>query len=125
MTLLMSSKNLRFYHYPNCSTCQKAKQFLLKHQIDFELLDIVKTPPTVSELEAMLKSQEEVLNKLFNTSGQVYRELDIKSKLKTLKLNEALELLANNGKLIKRPFLIGEKVNLIGFNEELWKMKLL
>lgn len=114
-----------FYEYTTCSTCQKGARFLAENKIAFERRAIVETPPTLAELKKMLgflRNAGGDFKNLFNTSGVVYRELKIAEKLKAgLSAEEALELLAKNGKLIKRPFVLTAKGGLVGFKEEQWK----
>lgn len=114
-------KKLRVYEYSGCSTCKKALKFLRDAKIPFEAVPIVDQPPTTAELRKMLSFYEGKIGKLFNTSGQVYREQGIGGKLKTLSEEKALALLAGNGKLVKRPFALGDKVGIVGFKEEEWK----
>lgn len=78
-------------------------------------------PPTLAELKKMLGYYEGNLGKLFNTSGQVYREMKLGDKLKTMSESEALALLSKHGKLVKRPFVLGEKTGVVGFKEIEWK----
>jgi Spx/MgsR family transcriptional regulator len=111
---------MKLYQYPNCSTCRKAAKFLKEKNIEVESIDITINPPTVDELQQMMSVQGD-RKKLFNTSGVQYRELDMKAKLPNLSDLEAMKLLNGNGKLIKRPFLIGESIALVGFKEEQWK----
>jgi arsenate reductase (glutaredoxin) len=115
---------LKIYEYKTCSTCQKALKFLDQHKITYERLAIVDTPPTITELKRMLgflKKEGGTFKNLFNTSGIQYRELNISEKIKKgLTESDALELLAKNGKLIKRPFLISQEKGLVGFKENLW-----
>ena len=89
--------------------------------IDYSKIAIVDQPPTITELKAMLKHLDGNLKKLFNTSGIQYRELGMSEKLKTLSEAEALQILSKNGKLIKRPFLLGKQTGTVGFNEAEWK----
>jgi arsenate reductase len=112
------------YIYSKCSTCQQARRFLEQHQITFESQEIVQTPPSLEELHKMLKFQNGDIKKLFNTSGMLYKELGLSQKLPTMMLEEALHLLASHGMLVKRPFLIGEKLGLLGFHEQKWKASL-
>jgi arsenate reductase len=113
---------MKFYQYPNCSTCRKAKKFLVESGVEFEAIDITQQPPTEEELLTMLGSYNGELRKLFNTSGVQYRELNLKDKLPTMSVNEAVELLSSNGKLIKRPFLLkADKLGIVGFNEAAWQ----
>lgn len=115
---------LKIYAYKNCSTCQKALKYLESRKIPFELVAIVETPPTVGELKTMCDYLEEQgfdFKKLFNTSGIQYRELGISEKIKSgLGKTEALKLLASNGKLIKRPFVLAEKMGAVGFDAKTW-----
>ena len=119
LTIIFIKNLMKLYQYPKCSTCRKAIKFLNEKNISFDLIDISQQQPNMAELQQMLKSQGE-LKKLFNTSGMQYRDLDMKNKLPSLSEDEALLLLANNGMLIKRPFLIGGGVGLVGFKESIW-----
>jgi len=115
-------KKVKVYEYSKCSTCRKALNFLERHDITYEKVPIVETPPTKTELKKMLALQGGNLKKLFNTSGEVYRALKISEKLPLMSESAALDLLASNGKLIKRPFaLVGDK-GMVGFNEDEWKL---
>lgn len=118
----------RVYEYEKCDTCRKALKFLESEKVEFERIPIVERPPTAAELKLMLSHLEERgqdFRKLFNTSGQLYRELGIGEKLKAgMTKAEAIALLARNGKLIKRPFLIGGEIGLVGFKAEEWKTAL-
>lgn len=110
-------KKVRAYHYPSCSTCRKALKWLASHEVQVELIDIVESPPSKAELREVLKTSGLPLRKLFNTSGASYREGGFGAKLKTMSEAEALDALANDGKLIKRPMLLGMGVALVGFDE--------
>lgn len=112
---------MKLYQYPNCSTCRKAIKFLNGKGIEFRSIDITEQPPTKAELNAMLISYDGQTRRLFNTSGLQYRELNMKEKLPTMTDKEAVDLLALNGKLIKRPFLLnGEGQGIVGFKEADW-----
>jgi len=111
----------RIYEYSKCSTCRKALKFLDNSNVAYEKVPIVETPPTKAELKKMLALQGRNLKKLFNTSGEVYRTMKIGEKLASMSESEALELLASNGKLIKRPFALAGDKGLVGFNEDEWK----
>lgn len=107
-----------FYWYPKCGTCRNAKKWLDQHDVAYNEVHIVENPPSRSELEEMLNTSGLDLKKFFNTSGQKYRELGLKDKIKTASQDELLELLASDGMLIKRPLMTdGEKVT-VGFKEE-------
>lgn len=116
---------MKIYTYKNCSGCKKALKYLEKNNIKFNNIEITEKPPSLSELKTMLESMEGKIGKLFNTSGQMYRELNMKEKLKTMGDSEALQLLSENGKLIKRPFLLSQSFNTTGFKEDLWNEHLL
>jgi arsenate reductase (glutaredoxin) len=104
------------YHYPNCSTCRKARKWLDARGVTYDAVDIVATPPKTAELQRALKSGVP-LKKLFNTSGQSYREGGWGKKLAGVSEAQALAALTADGKLIKRPFILtGERV-LVGFDE--------
>ncbi|RYD25291.1 MAG: arsenate reductase family protein [Verrucomicrobiaceae bacterium] len=109
------------YAYKNCDTCRKAAKWLKENQIPHETKAIRETPPSVAELEAALRANGGDLRKLFNTSGGDYRELGIKDRLPGMTEAEALDLLSQNGNLVKRPFLIGDGVALNGFSGAVWK----
>ena len=112
---------LKVYEYSGCSTCKKALKFLDERGVPYEKIAIVDQPPTVAELKCMLAFQGGDLRKLFNTSGQVYRELKLGEKLPSMSEDEALKLLASNGKLVKRPFALSTTQGLVGFKEDEWK----
>jgi arsenate reductase len=114
-------KNVRIYEYSKCSTCRNALKFLDRHNVSYEKVPIVDTPPTKAELRKMLAALGGNVKKLFNTSGEVYREMKIGAKLDSMSESEALDLLATNGKLVKRPFVLFGDSGLVGFKEEDWK----
>jgi arsenate reductase len=109
---------LKFYGYSKCSTCIKARKILKQSGVDFEDIDITVTPPSSKLLKDILNAGVYPLKKLFNTSGVVYRELKIKDKLANMSEAEAIDLLASEGKLIKRPIISNGKAYVVGFNEE-------
>jgi arsenate reductase (glutaredoxin) len=115
---------MKVYEYKNCSTCQKALKFLDAIKAKYQRIPIVEQPPSASELKRMLGHLKDAggsFKNLFNTSGQQYRELGISDKIKAgLSEDEAIKLLAQNGKLIKRPFLLTEKSGTVGFKPEVW-----
>lgn len=114
-------KKILVYEYEKCSTCRDALKFLASRSCDVERRPIVDRPPSRAELKKMLGYLGGDLKRLFNTSGQVYRELKLGEKLPKMTESEALELLASDGKLIKRPFVLGEGFGVVGFREEEWK----
>jgi arsenate reductase len=115
---------LRVYHYPQCSTCKKALKWLAAHDVSVELIDIVKQPPSKRELRAVLASADVPIKKLFNTSGVSYREGKFGERLATMTEAEALDALAADGKLIKRPLLLGTGLALVGFDEATYRSRL-
>lgn len=112
--------SVKVYTLANCDTCRRATKWLREHQISFEERAIRETPPTVEELRAMLKACDGELRKLFNTAGQDYRALNLAEKLPTMPVDAALRLLSSNGNLVKRPFAIGRKVAVVGFDADRW-----
>ncbi len=110
---------MKIYTYSKCSTCRKATKWLKEQNLTFEEIPIRETPPSVNELKQMLDHIGD-LKKLFNTSGQDYRALGMKDKLPSMSTEEALELLASSGNLIKRPFLITADKGITGFKEDVW-----
>ena len=115
---------MKVYTYKNCSTCRKATQWLRDRGIAFEELPIRETPPSAAELVAMLAFQGGELRRLFNSSGADYRELGLKDKLPVMSEREAFTLMRSRGNLVKRPFLIGDDVGLVGFREAEWERAL-
>lgn len=114
-----------FIHYPKCSTCKKAKQWLEEHQIDYVGRHIVEENPTADELKKWIHISGQPLKKLFNTSGILYREMSLKDKLGDITEEEQIRLLASNGMLVKRPLLIGENKIMIGFEPQKWSEMIL
>ena len=111
---------LTFICYPKCSTCQKAKKWLDDNNIQYELRDIKLENPTLSELTAWYAKSGLPLKKFFNTSGLLYKSLDLKTKLTDMTEEEMLQLLSTDGMLVKRPLLIGDDFVLVGFKESEW-----
>jgi arsenate reductase (glutaredoxin) len=116
-------KRLKIYEYGKCDTCRKALRFLEKRRVEIDQVDITITPPSIKELQAMLTHVKEV-RKLFNTSGLVYKEMKLAEKLPRMSEEEALSLLATNGRLVKRPFLLGDGWGFVGFREDDWKKRI-
>jgi arsenate reductase len=110
---------MKLYSYNKCGTCRKAIRFLEDRKVKFELFDITENPPTKQILKAAMKAKG--LKKLFNTSGVQYRELKIKDKLATMTDIQAIELLASNGRLIKRPIAVDKDKITVGFDIEEYK----
>lgn len=117
--------NVKIYEYKNCDTCKKALKFLDEKKVTYKIIPIVDQPPSFTELKKMIGFIEQTggtFKNLFNTSGVQYRELKISDQLKSgMTESEALNLLAKNGKLIKRPFLMGADFGLVGFKKDVWE----
>ena len=115
---------IKFICYPKCTTCQKAKKWLDDNEVEYEFRDIKLYNPTLDELTEWHKSSGLPLKKFFNTSGLLYKSLDLKNKLITMSDDEMLKLLASDGMLVKRPLVIGENFVFVGFKENEWGMRL-
>ena len=111
---------VKFICYPKCTTCQKAQKWLDDNKIEYEFRDIKLDKPTFDELIEWHKKSGLPLKKFFNTSGLLYKSLDLKNKLPTMSEDEMLKLLASDGMLVKRPLLIGDSFVLVGFKEAEW-----
>ena len=116
---------IKFICYPKCTTCQKAKKWLDDNKIEYEFRDIKLANPTTDELAEWHRKNGLPLKKFFNTSGLLYKSLDLKNKLPTMSDDEMLKLLATDGMLVKRPLLIGDNFVLVGFRENEWKESLI
>ncbi len=112
---------MKLYTYKNCGTCRKAVKYLESRGLEIEAIPIRDQPPGKAELKKMLKIYSGELKKLFNTSGQDYRALDMKNRLPSMGVDEAIDLLSQNGNLIKRPFLLTDKSGTVGFRESDWE----
>lgn len=110
-----------FIQYPKCSTCRNAKKWLEQNGIEFDDRNIVEDTPTYEELTKWIKTSGIPIKKFFNTSGLVYKNMNLKEKLISMDEESQIKLLSENGMLIKRPLLIGKEKVLIGFKEQEWK----
>lgn len=117
--------SLLFLCYPKCTTCQKARRWLDEHNIAYIMRDIAKENPTKEELTQWIGQSKLPLKKFFNTSGLVYKELNLKDKLPTMSDEEKIDALSQNGMLVKRPIVVGEETVLVGFKEADWEQALL
>jgi len=115
---------LKFICYPKCTTCQKARKWLDENNIAYELRDIKTENPSLDELTAWYKLSGLPLRKFFNTSGLLYKSMDLKTKLPAMTDEEMLTLLASDGMLVKRPLAIGDDFVLVGFKEAEWEEKI-
>ena len=116
--------SLRLYEYKGCDTCRRAKKFLEARGLAFEAIPIREQPPTKPELKRMLAIYGGDLRRLFNTSGGDYQAMKLAERLPTLTEAEALDLLAANGNLVKRPFLLTDTSGLVGFKQPEWEQLL-
>ena len=112
---------MKFIFYPKCSTCQKAQKWLDDNGIAYELRDIKTENPTYEELAAWHALSGQPLKKFFNTSGLLYKSLNLKEKLPDMSEDEQLKLLATDGMLVKRPLLVSDDFVLIGFKAPEWE----
>ena len=108
---------IKFICYPRCTTCQKAKKWLDDNKIQYELRDIKEDNPSFEELSAWYEISGLSLKKFFNTSGLLYKSMELKDKLPAMAEEEQLKLLSTDGMLVKRPRVIGEDFVLVGFKE--------
>ena len=115
---------LKFICYPKCTTCQKARKWLDENNIEYEFRDIKSENPSLEELTAWHKLSGLPLRKFFNTSGLLYKSMELKTKLPNMTDEEMLSLLATDGMLVKRPLAIGDDFVLVGFKEAEWAEKL-
>lgn len=115
---------LKLYTLSNCDSCRAATKWLRAQGIAFEERAIRETPPTAAELRTMLAAYNGEVRKLFNTSGRDYRDQKLGEKLPSLAPAAALALLAGNGNLVKRPFLIGPGTAIVGFDAAVWAASL-
>lgn len=111
---------LKVYEYGQCGTCRKALKYLDSLGVGYKRIPIREQVPEVSDILVMLDAYQGNVRKLFNTSGQTYREMGVKEKLDALTTDEVIALLRSNGNLIKRPFVIGDDVAVVGFKQADW-----
>jgi arsenate reductase len=109
---------LKVFHYTKCSTCRKALAFLAKRGVEYDSIDIVENPPSKAELRRALAESGLPLKRLFNTSGESYRKGRFGDRLATMTEEQALDALAKDGKLVKRPVVLGKNFALVGFDEK-------
>lgn len=110
-----------FVNYPKCSTCKKAKKWLEENNIEFDSRHIVENNPTENELKTWISLSQKPIQKFFNTSGILYREMNLKEKRTSASNDELIQILSTNGMLVKRPLLITDTTVLIGFKIDEWK----
>jgi arsenate reductase len=116
---------IKAYLYNKCGTCRKAKKWMDEQGIAYQEIPIVETPPSEEEIREIWKKSGVEVKKMFNTSGQSYKQLGLKDKLKTMSEDEMFQLLASDGKLLKRPLIVSDERATVGFKEEVmeqtWK----
>ena len=112
---------MKVFVYRKCSTCMKALKWLEAHNVEFEERAIKEENPTYEELKEWYTMSGLQLKKFFNTSGMLYKQMNLKDKLKEMNEEEMIKLLATDGKLIKRPLLVSEEGILVGFKEDSYK----
>lgn len=110
-----------FIYYPKCTTCQKAKKWLDENNIEYTERHIVENNPSYQELKAWYEKSGFPLKKFFNTSGLLYKGMELKNKLPLMSEDEKLKLLATNGMLVKRPILVADEKIFVGFKESEWE----
>lgn len=114
-----------FIHYPKCGTCRKASKWLEENGVEVTARHIVEDNPKKVELSEWINKSGLPISRFFNTSGMIYREQNLKEKVKTASNDELLDILASNGMVVKRPIVVGDDFVLVGFNEKEWLEKLI
>lgn len=112
---------VKFICYPKCSTCRKAKKWLVENGIEFDERHIVDNKPTADELKLWIEKSGLSIKKFFNTSGVLYKEMGLKDKLPNMSYDEQIELLSSDGKMVKRPVVITDDKVIVGFKEADWE----
>ena len=115
---------IKFICYPKCTTCQRAKKWLDDNAVEYTLRDIKLDNPSKDELTEWYKKSGLALKKFFNTSGLLYKSLDLKNKLSDMTEDEMISLLSSDGMLVKRPILVSDSFVLVGFKEDEWAKSL-
>lgn len=113
---------IKFICYPKCTTCKKAQNYLDENSIKYEIRDIKTDNPSYEELKTWHKMSGLPLKKFFNTSGLLYRSMELKDKLGSMSEEEQLKLLATDGMLVKRPIAVSGETVLVGFNADKWSV---
>ena len=112
---------LLFLCYPKCTTCQRAKKWLDDNNISYTFRNIKDENPSADELSEWYKKSGLPLKKFFNTSGLLYKSMELKSKLPHMSEDEMITLLASDGMLVKRPIIVGDDFVITGFKEDQWE----
>ena len=111
---------MEFINYSKCSTCKRAKAYLDKNNINYADRQIKENKPSYDEIKKWIRKYDIPVKKLFNTSGILYRKMDLKNKLDNISEDEMIKILASDGMLVKRPILLSDNKILIGFKEDEW-----
>ena len=111
---------IKFICYPKCSTCKKAEKWLVDNNLSFVMRDIKENNPTYEELKLWHIKSNLPLKKFFNTSGLLYKSMELKDKLQEMNEDEQLKLLSTDGMLVKRPIVVTDDMVLVGFKENEW-----
>ena len=119
-----SKKMNKLYCYPRCTTCKKAVKWLEENGIEYEYKHIVEETPSKEEIKKYYEKSGLPLKRFFNTSGNVYKQMNLKEKLAEMSEDEQFELLASNWMVLKRPLFVGKDFVLVGFKEAEWAEKL-
>ncbi len=114
-----------FVEYPKCSTCKKAKKWLDDNDIQYTRRHIKEQNPTYEELKKWHEVSGLPLKRFFNTSGVLYKSMQLKDKLQTMTEEEQLQLLATDGMLVKRPIIVKDDIVLVGFKADVWEKELI
>ena len=115
---------LKIYCYPRCTTCQRATKYLDAKSVEYEYINIKENNPDKETLRSLWQKSALDLKNFFNTSGILYREMELSKKLPSMPDEEKLDLLATDGMLVKRPILVTEKATFVGFKESDWEKAL-
>ena len=124
MIFIRQGINMIFVEYPKCTTCKRAKSWLDEHGIEYTDRNIKEENPAYDELKEWHKLSGLPLKKFFNTSGMLYRSMELKSKLDTMSEEDQLKLLSSDGMLVKRPIIIKDGKVIVGFKSEEWEKEL-
>jgi len=116
--------SILFVQYPKCGTCRNAAKWLKENNIEVNSRDISTDNPKKKELSEWIEKSGLAISKFFNTSGRIYKEENLKEKVKSASRDELLNILSSNGMVVKRPIIVAKDFVLVGFNEEEWSEKL-
>ena len=112
---------VKVYMYKGCDSCRKALKFLDARDVEYTAIPVREQPPSRKELRAMVDALDGNIQKMFNTSGGSYRSMNLKARMRLLTPGQKIDLLARDGSLVKRPFVIGDGIHLVGFNPDIWE----